>query len=233
LPLPRPSRHNILTSLQEQVLAAVFDSEAARENFALVGGTALAEFYFGHRLSRDLDVFSETTEDIGFLADDLPEIIETRVDDVTVEVQRRSPAFRRFLVRDPAGDSVRVDLAPIDPPLFDPIARIGGLNVLGLTDLAVGKLMAAHDRVEIRDAIDLWALERAGVDLVATRELALLKDPGLAQAPLLLIDSLERISRLSRKAPWPRMLVALNPDELEEFLNGLSERYLTEIWKTM
>ena len=50
----------LLTSIQRAFLKA-FAGLPDQEHFYLVGGTALAEFYLGHRLSLDLDLF--TAED--------------------------------------------------------------------------------------------------------------------------------------------------------------------------
>ncbi len=47
----------ILTSLQGEVLRIIGNLRDISE-FYLTGGTALAEFYLGHRLSFDLDLFT-------------------------------------------------------------------------------------------------------------------------------------------------------------------------------
>ena len=54
---PSPRKHGIITPFQEDVLRAIFSIPEA-EQFALAGGTALSEYYLGHRLSEDLDIFS-------------------------------------------------------------------------------------------------------------------------------------------------------------------------------
>ena len=47
----------ILTALQKTFLAA-FSALPDQDQFHLTGGTALAEFYLGHRLSSALDFFT-------------------------------------------------------------------------------------------------------------------------------------------------------------------------------
>lgn len=42
---------------QRNLLIKIFSHEFSRENLFLTGGTALSVFYFGHRKSRDLDLF--------------------------------------------------------------------------------------------------------------------------------------------------------------------------------
>jgi predicted nucleotidyltransferase component of viral defense system len=49
---------NILTPLQRRFLNA-FSQTELKKDFFLTGGTALAHFYLQHRLSDDLDFFTE------------------------------------------------------------------------------------------------------------------------------------------------------------------------------
>ena len=49
----------ILTSEQHLVLDMAAKDELINSWFYLTGGTALAEFYLRHRLSEDLDFFSD------------------------------------------------------------------------------------------------------------------------------------------------------------------------------
>jgi len=51
----------IITDFQKEILFS-FSKVADSEHFYLTGGTALAEFYFGHRLSYDLDFFTSKKE---------------------------------------------------------------------------------------------------------------------------------------------------------------------------
>jgi predicted nucleotidyltransferase component of viral defense system len=49
----------ILTPNQKILLAEISRYQPITKRFYLTGGTALSEFYFQHRLSEDLDFFSE------------------------------------------------------------------------------------------------------------------------------------------------------------------------------
>jgi hypothetical protein len=103
------------------------------------------------------------------------------------------------------------------------------VSVLGLTGPAVGKLLAIHDRTEAWDAVDLWALDYAGVDLERIRRLALDKDAGLAAAALQAIDSLDRLRAPCASFPWPEILIAMTIDDLKGFLDQLIETCLQNI----
>jgi len=52
-------KKSILSANQKGILMAISRDRMICDNFYLSGGTALAEFYLGHRLSEDLDFFSE------------------------------------------------------------------------------------------------------------------------------------------------------------------------------
>jgi predicted nucleotidyltransferase component of viral defense system len=51
----------ILSALHSEFLRS-FANLADQEYFYLTGGTALAEYYLGHRLSYDLDLFTSQTD---------------------------------------------------------------------------------------------------------------------------------------------------------------------------
>jgi len=52
----------ILTSKQLEFLELVKVESEITKRFYLTGGTALAEFYLKHRLSEDIDLFTEEEE---------------------------------------------------------------------------------------------------------------------------------------------------------------------------
>ena len=53
---------SILSSHQRKFLELVSKEKYFIQKFYLTGGTALAEFYLRHRISEDLDFFSENQE---------------------------------------------------------------------------------------------------------------------------------------------------------------------------
>lgn len=54
---------SILTPGQKSILSALSEDKLFSINFCLTGGTALSEYYLHHRLSEDLDFFSENEVD--------------------------------------------------------------------------------------------------------------------------------------------------------------------------
>lgn len=167
-----------LTPLQRDLLAGFFRREG---RFFLTGGAALAGFYLGHRDTRDLDLFvSEDILDAGDLA--LQETVKELGG--TMEKIQTSSSFRRRLVR--RGDeAVVVDLVydetpqgPKDKPVH------AGIRLDPPDEILANKLCALLSRGEIRDLVDVAALEDAGYRLEDALELAARKDAGLTPAQL-------------------------------------------------
>ena len=57
----------ILTTIQQKALDSIASDTIVKNHFYLSGGTALATYYLHHRLSEDLDFFSENEIDIPWL----------------------------------------------------------------------------------------------------------------------------------------------------------------------
>ncbi|MGH7488388.1 MAG: nucleotidyl transferase AbiEii/AbiGii toxin family protein, partial [bacterium] len=83
----------VLTELQNDVLRRFF---AARRDFFLTGGAALAGFHLHHRKTHDLDLF--TTADV---LDDGERTLEEVARELGVEFETvtRSSTFRRFILK--------------------------------------------------------------------------------------------------------------------------------------
>jgi hypothetical protein len=167
-----------LNSLQNDFLQAFF----AHENrFFLSGGAALVGFYFGHRETHNLYLFTLENEiENGFrLVNETAKQLGT-----TVESIQTSPDFRRLLVKGETEaiviDLVREYVFQISPE--KPI--INGIRVDPPEEILANKLCALLSRSEIRDLIDVRELENAGFSLENALQVAAKKDSGLTPAQL-------------------------------------------------
>jgi predicted nucleotidyltransferase component of viral defense system len=142
----------IITDLQREILI-IFSEIPDSKMFYLTGGTALAEFYLGHRRSFDLDIF--TTEK-GLIIP-FSYVFEQEVKkNFLIKAVRRYETFVEFEVS-AKGDSTKVQLAYDSPFRFEnPVDSDIGVKVNDYTDLIVDKLLAFFGRAEPRDAIDLF-----------------------------------------------------------------------------
>jgi Nucleotidyl transferase AbiEii toxin, Type IV TA system len=167
-----------LTKLQEEILHAFF---AREDRFFLTGGGALSGFYLYHRETHDLDLFtpSEALDDGTAL---LAEI--ARGIDASCEAIRTAPDFRRLLLRR-GSDAVIVDLVRDRVAQLVPEKRIiNGIRIDLPEEILANKLCALLSRLEIRDLVDVRALEIAGYRVEDAIAGAMLKDAGLTPAQL-------------------------------------------------
>jgi aryl-alcohol dehydrogenase-like predicted oxidoreductase len=169
---------NALNNLQKDFLREFF----RRENrFFLSGGAALVGFYFGHRQTHDLDLFTLENEiENGFrLVGEVAKELNASVESI-----QTSPDFRRLLVRRETEtiviDLVREYVFQISPE--KPV--INGIRVDTPEEILANKLCALLSRSEIRDLVDARELEKAGCNLEDALSAAGRKDTGLTAAQL-------------------------------------------------
>jgi len=128
--------------------------------FYLSGGTSLSAFYLEHRLSEDLDFFTEDEVEvepaIAFLRS-IPEI-----EDFSLE---RKFDRRIFLIRYRDGAHLRAEFTRYPFKPVKPFKVVGGIQVDSMIDILVNKLMALTDRKEVKDYVDIYFILKASPDL--------------------------------------------------------------------
>lgn len=118
----------------------------ARHQFILAGGTSLA-LYLGHRLSVDLDLFSE--EEV------LPDRLmgELRATHLNPEVIQLAPGMLSVVM-----ESVKVSFFHYPYLFVDAPQPYEGLAVASILDVAAMKLVAVAQRSARRDFVDLYVI---------------------------------------------------------------------------
>jgi predicted nucleotidyltransferase component of viral defense system len=163
----------IITSLQKNILLNFSELPDAK-HFYLTGGTALADFYLGHRRSFDLDLF--TVEQKILLP--FSRVFEKEfAKSFSVSTVRRFETFSEFEI-ETGDEQVKVQLAYDSPFRFnEPIDSALKVRVNDYEDLIIDKLLAFFGRTEPRDAVDLFfILKEEKIDKLIP--LAKKKDPG-------------------------------------------------------
>jgi hypothetical protein len=167
-----------LSALQQEFLDAFFQRES---RFFLTGGAALAGFHLGHRETHDLDLF--TLSDA--LDDGLAVVHEVaRQLGASLEAIHTLPDFRRLLLRRDA-EAIVIDL--IRERVVQRVAEkpvVNGIRVDPPEEILANKLCTLLERAEIRDLVDVRALELAGYRIEDALPAAALKDTGLTPAQL-------------------------------------------------
>ncbi|MSP62517.1 MAG: hypothetical protein EXR72_19735 [Myxococcales bacterium] len=171
-----PSR---LTPLQSDLLAAFF---AREQRFFLTGGGALAGFYFGHRTTEDLELFSAPGPDLA----DAARAAEEAAAPVGAVVEARSVYndFRRYIAH--RGDEECIlDLMIDRAPMIDrEKTAFGAVRVDTMREIAANKICTLLSRCEIKDLLDLRALLGTGIELEAAFADAEKKEKGAEPATL-------------------------------------------------
>ena len=188
----------------------------------LTGGTCLAEFYFGHRISVDLDLFTQEAALFEEAARSLGD--EKLFPTWKIQKGKRALHFAQFFLHpDKDKEPVKVDLV-LDsvPHLADPL-KIGKVWIDSLDDILANKMGCLISRNEVKDYLDLYYLLPAS-HLTAREALeqGLKKDGGLD--PLILSSQMEFLFRL----PDPTAGVCCDArwDEVQFFFRKLQKEFL-------
>jgi hypothetical protein len=201
-----------LTALQARILEAFFKRQS---HFYLSGGGALAGYHLGHRETHDLDLFTlspRMEEGVRALRETAAELGLSWEEVVT------APEFRRVLLSG-ADQSVIVDLVVERTEQVRPDKlAYGGVRVDPPEEIFANKLCTLLGRAEIRDLVDLRALEGLGLSLAEGLAAGQRKDGGLTPAQLAWV--LSEIS-IGEEAPLPG---GVAPGELRAYLRDLIDR---------
>ena len=161
-----------LDRYHKQLLDAFF---RRNEGFFLTGGAALVGFHLHHRTTLDLALF--TTEDV------LDDGEAARVGAASalgagIERLRTSPTFRRLPVSGGC-DAVVIGLVhELAPQLDDAKRAVGGVRVNSPREIMANTLCTLLSRAELRDLVDVRALEQASLSVEEHLPLAAQKDGG-------------------------------------------------------
>ena len=206
---------SLLSALQARILRLVV---AARlDGLFLSGGAALGAFHLGHRGTSDLDLFTRDRAAYDRLVRQFVRLVEDG--GLSAKAGQAGPGFHRFAVSD-GTDTVPVDLVLDTAPALEPTVLVDGLAVDSLADIAANKLTTIVSRCEIRDYVDLFVLERHGIDLVALLPSAQRKDAGAEAATLAFVLSDVKVNRLPEE-----LARAVSAEALQAFIDDLRRRF--------
>lgn len=144
------SDNPILTD-DQKLLLTHFHASPLLESFYLTGGTALSAFFLHHRISEDLDFFSEEPvgikEVLAFL-NSLPQISE-------VQYERKYDR-KIFLLRYSSSRIMKVEFTTYPFPRLEKGPEVETIQIDSLRDILTNKLMVLTDRRDAKDYVDLY-----------------------------------------------------------------------------
>jgi len=145
---------SILSPNQKRVLDIVSKDKEICDAFYLTGGTALAEFYLSHRLSEDLDFFSEEEFEPSAIFAFLKKIKHK----TSIKKTEYQQSFNRnlFFLDMADGDKVKTEFTFFPFARIEKKQKIGDLFIDSLLDIAVNKIFTIYQKPRSRDFIDLY-----------------------------------------------------------------------------
>ena len=198
-----------LTKKQRLIFDEFANNSFLRTNLYFTGGTALSAVYLQHRLSEDLDFFSEKEFDIQTITD----IITKWSRKLAFAFERReigNAHIHQFQFED--GENLKVDFALYPYELLEKGKVVKGVSIDSLLDIATNKLLTISQRTQVKDFVDLYFLLKKYTiwDLIdgAKVKFRLKTEPLLVAYDFLKVESFENL---------PEMLKPLTLEELKMF----------------
>lgn len=209
--------------LQDQFLDRFF-SDRFGDDFYLTGGTALARFYFGHRESMDLDLFTQNQQLDLAAVNLLTEKITREMNLKTIK-QVVTNTFLQFILEDSSGAGLKVDVVKDIPVYFGKLRMEGKIKIDSLENIGSNKVLAIFGRTDHKDFVDLYyILHNTKFTFEYLVSLAKQKDLGLTEFYLA-----NSINQLENATQIPVLLKPLDIAAYKKFYRNLSRKLLLSI----
>lgn len=201
------------------------------KDFYLTGGTALAAFYYHHRLSEDIDLFCEKKE-VDHKATDA--FLKKICPVLKVPHVKRSQflGLVSYVLIFENGNELKVDFNYYPFPRIEKGTKFKNLEIDSIRDIAANKIHTIFMKPRTRDYIDIYFILR--------KEKYKLEDL-ILDAKIKFdwhIDSVNLASQFMRVGEFikltenfPKMLVSFDKNKMEKFFLSLAKSLEGEIFK--
>src|SRR3972149_9298575 len=199
-----------LNQYQKKILAEVASDAYLASHYYFTGGTALSEFYLKHRVSVDLDFFSEQKPEPEMLL----EIVNRLQNKYALTIQTRSlEVVNIYDLTFPDGRKLKVDFGYYPYTRIESSGKkIGNMQIDSMLDIAVNKLSTITQRAEVKDFVDLYYLLRKfsfwDLRQGVKQKFGIEIDPYIMAGDFLALDGFDYL---------PEMLKPLTLDQLKKF----------------
>lgn len=196
--------------------------------FYLTGGTALSEFYLRHRLSEDLDLFSEEEVKPGMIEAFLKKISpKLKVVKIIKEHYLGLFSYKLYYTKT---KYLKIDFNFYPFPRIEKGKRFGNLEISSIYDIVVNKIHTIAMRTIARDFVDVYFIfkETEYNDLGKIRLDSQAKFDWPLE-PKNLASQFLKVKDLENK-DFPKMLKPLNRKEMEDFFLALARSLEKEIF---
>jgi len=213
---------DLLGGLQRSVLDGL---SGAGDAFYLSGGAALADRYLCHRRCASIDLFVPTLEGVAQIAGRL-EALAAAEGWCHREVDRYRSHRRWHLQRGTERTAVDITFDPgphVVVPASKPPHR--GIRVDALEDIVAGKLCALQRRAQTRDLVDLFFVERCGLEILEQLRPAAARDEEIEPATLA-----HQAAGVSLETDQLQLVRPVRIEALRDFRAHLVRRLLLIAW---
>lgn len=220
----------ILTSVQKILLGEISQYAPIAKRFYFTGGTALSEFYLYHRLSEDLDFFSEEEFDTTYIAIFLSKN-KRKIGFKQFSLEKKPNRFIYFLEFPNHKQKVDFAFYPYPRIRADLGKKFNLLRIDSVFDIATNKVFTLFQHPRLRDYIDLFFIfkETPDFDFKTLISYArnkfdfVVDEKALAKHFLAVLDL--------NKSDFPKMLKPFSQKEMEDFFLKLVRSLEKEIFK--
>ncbi len=216
---------SILSDNQRRLLTLLSEEAGIWKTFYLSGGTALAEFYLQHRLSEDLDFFSEEEFEPEGISAVLKKIKEAAG---IISVRYEQSFNRNLFFLELEKDEIKTEFTYFPFPRIEQKKKIGNLHIDSLMDIAVNKIFTIYQKPRSRDFIDLYCiLKRESWTIADLVKKARVK----FDYHIDLLQLGAQFVRAQELKDYPRILIRLDESAWQDFFIEEAKRLSPEILK--
>lgn len=209
------------TKLQEEVLQSFFARPIGKAYF-LTGGTALSGFYFYHRESIDLDLFTFETIEIEPVRQ-IFKVIATAAH-LSLDHRVATEGYHKFFLIGKK-EELKIDLVREQNVHFGKFRTFDNIIVDSVENIGSNKLGAIFNRTEAKDFIDLYLiLQKKLFTFKKLFQDAQKKDLGMNE--FYLAHMLLEVKNLKN---FPKMLVPFDKHKMENYFVSLANKLLLAV----
>jgi predicted nucleotidyltransferase component of viral defense system len=218
---------SILTSHQKKILELISKEKYFTQRFYLTGGTALAEFYLKHRISEDLDFFTEKEEVNPIPIARFLNLNSKKLELVNFDTKKVLGLYSFFLhFKD--NQVLKVDFNFYPFPRIEKGLKFNSLEINSIYDIAVDKVHTVVLQPRARDFIDLYfIIKEKKYDFFDLLMQAKAKFDWHISA----IELGARLMEASKLKDYPRMIKKINHQEWKNFFLEQAKKLKKEIFE--
>lgn len=208
----------ILTPEQKIILERFKKEPFLVDKFYFTGGTALSIFYLHHRLSDDLDFFTEEKFETGRII----ELVRRWGKELDFEIViKEVESVLIFQIEFKNRAKTKVDFNYYPYKRLKKSKLVEGLFVDSLLDIAVNKLLSINQRIDVKDLVDLYFFRKRFTvwDLMegVRVKFGFKLDPVLVAADFMKVEEFDFL---------PRMLVPLKISDLRNYFKQKAKKMI-------